>query len=79
MRGAEIVESLALDLTAEQMEAFYEGIGAALSPRRATSPAPAAEGRVVTAPRRTAADRIRRPALPTRLKPPSCKASPSAG
>jgi hypothetical protein len=43
MRGAQRVEDLALVLTAEQMEAFYEEIGAVLFPRRAADSAPAAE------------------------------------
>ncbi len=43
MRGTQRVEDLALVLTAEQMEAFYEEIGAILYPRRAPEPAPAAE------------------------------------
>lgn len=43
MRGAEEVGGLALVLTAEQMEAFYEEIGAILYPRRVVDPAPAAE------------------------------------
>ncbi|MDX3321154.1 hypothetical protein PV415_30045 [Streptomyces sp. ME03-5684b] len=43
MRGTKRVEDLALVLTAEQMEAFYEEIGAILYPRRVADPAPAAE------------------------------------
>jgi hypothetical protein len=43
MRGAQRVEDLALVLTAEKMEAFYEEIGTVLFPRRAADPAPAAE------------------------------------
>lgn len=41
-RGAEAVEDLVLVLTAEQMEGFYEEIGAILYPRRSIT-APAAE------------------------------------
>ncbi|MFG2691733.1 hypothetical protein ACGFWG_37180 [Streptomyces sp. NPDC048405] len=43
MRGTKRVEDLALVLTAEQMEAFYEEIGAILYPRRVADPAPVAE------------------------------------
>ncbi|WP_261399366.1 hypothetical protein [Streptomyces misionensis] len=39
MRGAQRVEDLALVLTADQMEAFYEEIGAILYPRRVVGPA----------------------------------------
>jgi hypothetical protein len=43
MRGTQRVEDTALVLTAEQMEAFYEEIGAILYPRCVANPAPAAE------------------------------------
>ncbi|MFF7452195.1 MULTISPECIES: hypothetical protein [unclassified Streptomyces] len=43
MRGTQRVDDLALVLTAEQMEAFYEEIGEILYPPRAANPAPAAE------------------------------------
>ncbi|MFE1289660.1 hypothetical protein [Streptomyces sp. NPDC058751] len=43
MRGTKRVDGLALVLTAEQTEAFYEEIGAILYPRRVVDPTPAAE------------------------------------
>ncbi|MFD9441831.1 hypothetical protein ACFWBR_27260 [Streptomyces sp. NPDC060006] len=42
MRGAQLIERLALVLTAEQMESFYEEIGEILYRRRSTESAPAA-------------------------------------
>jgi hypothetical protein len=43
MRAAQRVGDLALVLTAEEMEAFYEEIGTILYPRRGVDPAPSAE------------------------------------
>ncbi|MEU9168515.1 hypothetical protein AB0D34_12080 [Streptomyces sp. NPDC048420] len=43
MSGAETVEVVALVLTAEQTESFYEEIGAVLYPSRSAESAPTAE------------------------------------
>lgn len=43
MRGAHRVEDLALVLTADEMEAFHEEIGAILYPCRSADPAPVTE------------------------------------
>ncbi|MGW0825214.1 hypothetical protein [Streptomyces sp. NPDC002845] len=43
IRGSEPVEDVALVLPAEQMEAFYEEIGAILYKHRSANSAPAAE------------------------------------
>jgi hypothetical protein len=42
MRGAQLVERLALVLTAEQMESFYDEIGSILYRRRSAESAPSA-------------------------------------